>query len=152
MGCEIFHSLKKVLKDQGLSTAVGDEGGFAPNLASNEAALEAVMEAKFACQSTPEKRPEVAPAVADKYYFAAGAAGLNLGGKSREEGIEAASAWIDGLRRRHTPYGSLADAGLAAEDIPRMIEIAMGVRRLLDPNPVPLEEADAEAIYRGALG
>ena len=93
-----------------------------------------------------------APAVADKYYFAAGAAGLNLGGKSREEGIETASAWIDGLRRRHTPYGSLVDAGLAAEDIPRMIEIAMGVRRLLDPNPVPLEEADAEAIYRGALG
>jgi enolase len=40
MGCEIFHALKKVLKDQGLSTAVGDEGGFAPNLASNAAALE----------------------------------------------------------------------------------------------------------------
>ena len=42
MGCEIFHSLKKVLKDQGLSTAVGDEGGFAPNLASNIAALESL--------------------------------------------------------------------------------------------------------------
>ena len=93
-----------------------------------------------------------APAVADKYYFAAGAAGLDLGGKSREEGIEAAAAWIDGLRRRHTPFGSLADAGLGADDIPRMIEIAMGVRRLLDPNPVPVEEADAEAIYRGVLG
>ena len=43
MGCEIFHALKKVLKDQGLSTAVGDEGGFAPNLASNEAALESLV-------------------------------------------------------------------------------------------------------------
>lgn len=42
MGCEIFHSLKKVLKDQGLSTAVGDEGGFAPNLSSNVAALESL--------------------------------------------------------------------------------------------------------------
>jgi enolase len=42
MGCEIFHSLKQVLKDQGLSTAVGDEGGFAPNLASNAAALESL--------------------------------------------------------------------------------------------------------------
>jgi enolase len=42
MGCEIFHALKKVLKDQGLSTAVGDEGGFAPNLASNTAALESL--------------------------------------------------------------------------------------------------------------
>ena len=45
MGCEIFHSLKKVLKDQGLSTAVGDEGGFAPNLASNVAALESLCTA-----------------------------------------------------------------------------------------------------------
>ena len=45
MGCEIFHSLKKVLRSQGLSTAVGDEGGFAPELASNEAALEALATA-----------------------------------------------------------------------------------------------------------
>jgi enolase len=42
MGAEVFHSLKKVLKEQGLSTAVGDEGGFAPKLASIEAALEAI--------------------------------------------------------------------------------------------------------------
>ncbi len=44
-GAEIFHSLKKVLSSRGLSTAVGDEGGFAPNLPSNEAALEAIAEA-----------------------------------------------------------------------------------------------------------
>ena len=44
-GAEIFHALKSVLKAQGLSTAVGDEGGFAPNLASNRAALEAIMAA-----------------------------------------------------------------------------------------------------------
>lgn len=42
-GAEIFHTLKGVLSAQGLSTAVGDEGGFAPNLPSNEAALEAIM-------------------------------------------------------------------------------------------------------------
>jgi enolase len=42
MGCEIFHALKGVLKAKGLSTAVGDEGGFAPVLASNEAALEVI--------------------------------------------------------------------------------------------------------------
>jgi enolase len=42
-GAEIFHTLKKVLSDGGMSTAVGDEGGFAPNLPSNEAALEAIM-------------------------------------------------------------------------------------------------------------
>ncbi|GAB5450621.1 MAG: phosphopyruvate hydratase [Halioglobus sp.] len=44
-GAEIFHQLKKVLAARGLNTAVGDEGGFAPNLPSNEAALEAIAEA-----------------------------------------------------------------------------------------------------------
>lgn len=45
MGTEIFHHLKAVLKARGLSTAVGDEGGFAPNLASNEDALKVISEA-----------------------------------------------------------------------------------------------------------
>lgn len=44
-GAEIFHALKSVLKKQGLSTAVGDEGGFAPNLPSNAAALDAILQA-----------------------------------------------------------------------------------------------------------
>ena len=45
MGAEIFHHLKRVLSDKGLATAVGDEGGFAPNLPSNAAALEVIAEA-----------------------------------------------------------------------------------------------------------
>ncbi|OMQ41033.1 phosphopyruvate hydratase [Pseudomonas putida] len=45
MGAEVFHSLKKVLSERGLSTAVGDEGGFAPSLASNEEALVVIKEA-----------------------------------------------------------------------------------------------------------
>ena len=45
LGVEVFHSLKSVLKNQGLSTAVGDEGGFAPNLPSNIAALDIIQEA-----------------------------------------------------------------------------------------------------------
>ncbi|GLI82723.1 MULTISPECIES: phosphopyruvate hydratase [Rossellomorea] len=45
MGAEIFHSLKSVLKDKGYNTAVGDEGGFAPNLKSNEEALSTIIEA-----------------------------------------------------------------------------------------------------------
>ena len=44
-GAEIFHTLKKVLSSKGLNTAVGDEGGFAPDLPSNEAAIEAILEA-----------------------------------------------------------------------------------------------------------
>ncbi|MFB4164522.1 phosphopyruvate hydratase [Alteribacillus sp. JSM 102045] len=45
IGAEIFHNLKKVLKDKGYNTAVGDEGGFAPNLGSNEEALQTIVEA-----------------------------------------------------------------------------------------------------------
>lgn len=45
MGAEIFHALKAVLRERGLSTAVGDEGGFAPNLGSNEEALQVIVEA-----------------------------------------------------------------------------------------------------------
>ena len=45
MGSEVFHALKKILKNKGFSTGVGDEGGFAPDLNSNEQALEVIMEA-----------------------------------------------------------------------------------------------------------
>ena len=45
IGAEIFHALRKVLKDKGYNTAVGDEGGFAPDLKSNEEALEVIMDA-----------------------------------------------------------------------------------------------------------
>ncbi len=45
MGAEVFHTLKKVLKEKGYNTSVGDEGGFAPNLKSNEEALQVIMEA-----------------------------------------------------------------------------------------------------------
>ena len=92
-----------------------------------------------------------APAVADKYYFTAGAAGLALGGKSREEGVELAAEWIDGLRRQHTPYGSLSAAGISAADIPQMVESALSVQRLLEPNPVAVEPDDAARIYQNAL-
>jgi enolase len=51
-GAEIYHSLAKVLKDQGLSTGVGDEGGFAPNLKSNEEALQVIQKA---VEGTPYK-------------------------------------------------------------------------------------------------
>jgi alcohol dehydrogenase class IV len=92
-----------------------------------------------------------APAVAEKYYYAAGVAGVDLAGVSREEGVRRVANWIDGLRRRHTPYGRLADADLTEADIPAMMEIGLSVRRLLDPNPVDVTEIDAERIYRAVL-
>ncbi|WP_031516667.1 phosphopyruvate hydratase [Desulfofalx alkaliphila] len=53
MGTEVFHNLKKVLKEKGLNTAVGDEGGFAPNLGSNQEALEVIVEAISAAGYKP---------------------------------------------------------------------------------------------------
>ena len=58
MGSEIFHSLKKVLKDRGLSTAVGDEGGFAPNLDGTEDALDSIIKAIKAAGYKPGRKSE----------------------------------------------------------------------------------------------
>src|SRR5438128_8441566 len=68
MGVEVFHALKKVLAKRNLSTAVGDEGGFAPNLPSDEAALEAVMAAIEAAGFEPGKDIAIAldPAASER--------------------------------------------------------------------------------------
>ncbi len=69
IGTEVFHSLAKSLKSQGLSTAVGDEGGFAPNLASNEAALEALIAGIESAGYTPGTDVAIAldPATSEIY-------------------------------------------------------------------------------------
>jgi enolase len=59
-GIEVFHALKRTLHDRGLSTAVGDEGGFAPDLESNEAALEALMAGIAAAGYTPGEQMAIA--------------------------------------------------------------------------------------------
>ncbi len=77
-GVEVFHALKKVLKDKGLNTAVGDEGGFAPNLKSNAEALEVIMTAIEAAGYKPGTDISLALDVAasefckDKKYELAG--------------------------------------------------------------------------------
>jgi alcohol dehydrogenase class IV len=90
-------------------------------------------------------------AAGEKYYYAAGVAGLELGGVSREAGARLAASWIDALRRRHTPFASLREAGLGREDVPVLAEIALGIRRLLDYNPVELTREDAFRLYEEVL-
>ncbi len=69
MGAETFHNLKKILKGEGLSTAVGDEGGFAPNLKSNEQALEYIINAIEAAGYRPGKDIGIAlDAAASEFY------------------------------------------------------------------------------------
>ncbi len=68
-GAEIFHALKKILKKEGLSTAVGDEGGYAPNLESNEAALKRIMEAIEQAGYKPKQQVSIAlDAAASEFY------------------------------------------------------------------------------------
>jgi enolase len=69
MGAEVFHALKKVLKERGLSTAVGDEGGFAPNLEGTEDALETILKAVKAAGYVPGKDITIAldPAASEFY-------------------------------------------------------------------------------------
>ncbi|NLD26445.1 MAG: phosphopyruvate hydratase, partial [Acholeplasmataceae bacterium] len=69
MGAEVFHNLKKVLKDRGLNTAVGDEGGFAPNLASNEEAILVILEAIKKAGFVPGKDVYLAMDVAASEFY-----------------------------------------------------------------------------------
>ena len=72
VGSEVFHSLKKVLNRQGLSTTVGDEGGFAPNLPSNEAAIEVILEAIEHTQYKAGKDVYLALDVASSEFYSDG--------------------------------------------------------------------------------
>lgn len=69
MGAEVFHALKKVLKGKGHITAVGDEGGFAPNLGSNEEPLEVIMEAIKAAGYKPGEEIALAMDVAASEFY-----------------------------------------------------------------------------------
>jgi enolase len=80
-GVEVFHTLKKVLSKRGLATAVGDEGGFAPDLPSNRAALELIMEAIEKAGYTPGDQVGLALDVAASEFFADGT--YNLSGEGR---------------------------------------------------------------------
>ena len=77
MGAEIFQQLKKILKDRGLSTAVGDEGGFAPDLESNEAAIQKILQAIEAAGYKPGKEIGLSLDVAASEIFKGGKYTLN---------------------------------------------------------------------------
>ena len=90
MGAEVFHHLKKVLQSKGLNTAVGDEGGFAPNLASNQAALDVIMEAAEKAGYAPGKDLYFALDVASSEFYKDGSYHLEGEGRtlSSEEMVQ----------------------------------------------------------------
>ncbi len=127
MGVEVFHALKKVLSAQGLSTAVGDEGGFAPMLPTNEAALDAVISAIEAAGYAPGDDVAIALDPAASEFFEDGAYVFKKGDGSRRsagEMVELYAGWLEAY-----PIGSIED-GLAEDDWDgwRLLTEALGER------------------------
>src|SRR5699024_5191680 len=112
VGTEVFHSLKKVLQDKGLNTAVGDEGGFAPNLASNEEALQTIVEAVEAAGYKIGEEIQLAMDVAASEIYKDGQYHLSGEGvvRSSEEMVD----WYEELVNKY-PIVSIED-GLDEDD------------------------------------
>ena len=111
---EIYHTLKKVLKERGLSTGVGDEGGFAPNLATNEEPLQLITEACERAGYTPGEQIRFAMDPASTEYYNAETGKYVLAGEGREfTSAEMVDYW-ENLVDKY-PIVSIED-GMAEED------------------------------------
>jgi len=109
MGAEIFHTLKGILKEKGLSTAVGDEGGFAPNLPNNEAALDYVVMAIEKAGYTPWKEVMIALDCAASEFYKDGVYKIKVDGKPEELTAGELVAYYDILLRKY-PIISIEDS------------------------------------------
>ncbi len=111
-GAEIFHTLKKVLQDKGLNTAVGDEGGFAPDLPSNESAIEIILEAIEKAGFEAGKEIFIGIDAASSEFYKNGL--YDLASENRKltasEFIDVLESWVDKY-----PILSIED-GLAEDD------------------------------------
>jgi len=107
-GAEVFHALKKVLKGKGASTGVGDEGGYAPNLASNEAALEVIMEAIAATGLKPGKQVGLALDCAFSEAFDAKSGKYVLKGEGKTYDAKGLVDWYASLVAKY-PIVSIED-------------------------------------------
>ena len=111
---EIYHTLKKVLKERGLSTGVGDEGGFAPNLATNEEPLQLITEACERAGYKPGEQIKFAMDPASTEYYDAAKGKYVLAGEGREFTSEEMVDYWEDLVNRY-PIVSIED-GMAEED------------------------------------
>jgi len=113
MGSEVFHNLKKILKKKGLSTAVGDEGGFAPDLKSNVEAIEVILEAISAAKYKAGQDIYIALDPASSSFFKDGKYILNAESKPQKNSQDMISFYSDWVERY--PICSIED-GLAEDD------------------------------------
>ncbi len=112
MGAEIFHNLKTVLKKKGYNTAVGDEGGFAPNLRSNEEACQVILEAITKAKYKPGKDVFLGLDVASSEFYSKGVYDMKGEGKkmSSDKMIKFYESWI-----RQYPIVTIED-GMSEKD------------------------------------
>jgi enolase len=115
MGAEVFHTLKGVLKKRGYSTAVGDEGGFAPNLKSNEEALDVVLEAISKAGYKPGTQISIAldPAASEFYDPKSGKYVFKKSDKSQRTSEQMVKFWAKWVEQY--PIISIED-GMAEDD------------------------------------
>jgi len=111
-GAEVFHALKKVLHDRGLSTAVGDEGGFAPDLPSNEAAFETILEAIDRAGYRVGEDILLGMDVASSEFYRDGV--YHLAAENRQFDAAGFCEYLEGLVSRY-PIVSIED-GMAEQD------------------------------------
>ena len=96
-GVEVFHHLKKVLADKGLSTAVGDEGGFAPNLDSSQSAIEVILTAIENAGYRPDEQVKIALDCAASEFYDADSRTYKLEGNKLDSAgmVETLGSWIE---------------------------------------------------------
>ena len=116
MGAEVFHALKKVLHDRGLSTAVGDEGGFAPTLDGTEDALESILKAIKAAGYEPGKDVMIGLDCASSEFYADGVYDYTKfeGEKGAKRTADEQVAYLTGLVEKY-PIDSIED-GMSEND------------------------------------
>nr|WP_315022795.1 phosphopyruvate hydratase [uncultured Aminipila sp.] len=114
MGAEVFHSLKSVLKGKGMNTAVGDEGGFAPNLTTNEEAIQVIIEAIEKAGYKSGKDIKIALDVAASEFYDEKTKAYNLTGEGITRTAEEMVAYYEMLVSKY-PVISIED-GLAEDD------------------------------------
>ena len=114
MGAEVFHNLKSVLKGKGMNTAVGDEGGFAPNLSTNEEAIQVIIEAIEKAGYKPGDDVRIALDVAASEFYDADKDIYNLTGEGVSRNAEEMVAYYEMLCDKY-PIISIED-GLAEDD------------------------------------
>ena len=114
MGVEVFHTLKKVLSKKGYSTAVGDEGGFAPMLKSNEEAIESVLEAISQAGYKPGEQIGICLDPAASEFFQDGKYVFKKSDKSRHTSQQMVEYWANWVRQ-YPAIVSIED-GMSEED------------------------------------